>query len=106
MGTEQELRQCQRRRGNMMKLIREGHEDQLDRMNDSVMQGMMQDLGSNMSQRQVMTMLQDLQELGYIKFDQRFDEDKQRFVAERIMLTSLGTALAIRRRDNEDVLFS
>ncbi|MDR3797975.1 MAG: hypothetical protein P4K93_07470 [Terracidiphilus sp.] len=106
MDVEQELKQTKRRRGNMLKLIRQGHEDQLDRMTDSILQGLMQDLGSNMSFRQVMTMLQDLQELNYVKFDQIFSDEKGRFIAERIMLTSLGSAVALRRRDNDNVLFS
>jgi len=106
MVTELELRQMKRRRGNMLKLIRQGHENQLDRMNDSALLGLMQDIGSHMSPHQVMTMLQDLQELGYVKFDQHFDAEKERYVAERIMLTSLGTAVAIRRHDNDNVLFS
>lgn len=104
--TEQELRQIKRRRGMMIKLIRQGHEAQLDRLTDSGLLGLMQDLGAHMSPQQVMTMLQDLQEIGYVKFDQSFDDDKERYVALRIMLTSLGTAVAIARRDNDNVLFS
>lgn len=105
MGTEQELMQTKRRRGNMLKLIRQGHEAQLERMDDFEMAKMMQDLGSNMSQRQVLTMLQDLQVLGYICFVQRFCEIRERTVAEQIMLTAIGLALVTRRKDNDEVLF-
>jgi hypothetical protein len=106
MITEQELRQTKRRRGNMLKFIRQGHEKQLDRMDDLMMQAMMQDIGSNMSQRQVMTMLQDLQVLGYVTFRQSFSEELERYAAEEIMLTAAGLAIVTRRRDNDEVMFS
>lgn len=103
--TAQALRQILTRRGIAMKLIRQGHENQLDRMNDSQLMGLLQDLGSHMSPQQVMTMLQDLQEVGYVKFDQEFDDEKERYVARRIMLTSLGTAVTMRRQNTEHVVF-
>lgn len=106
MITEQELRQTKRRRGNMLKFIRQGHEKQLDRMDDSLMQAMMQDIGSNMSQRQVMTMLQDLQVLGLVAFQQSFSDELERYIAEEIMLTSAGLAMVTRRKDNDEVMFS
>jgi len=106
MGTELELKQTRRRRGNVLKLIRQGHEQQLERMTDSALQALLQDIGCNMSARQVMTMLQDLQEIGYLKFEADFDEEKERMVARHIMLTSLGAIVAMRRKDNENVAFS
>ena len=106
MGTEQELMQMRRRRGNMLKFIRQGHEKQFDRMDDSDMGRMMLDIGSHMSTRQVMTMLQDLQVLGYVTFQQRFSDELERFVAEQIMLTPQGLSLVTRRKDNDEVTFS
>jgi hypothetical protein len=105
MGTEGELIQIKRRRGNMLKLIRQGHEAQFDRMDDFEMYAMMQNLGSNMSRGQVLTMLQDLQVLGYVTFEQSFSDLKERMIAEEIMLTAAGLALVMRRKDNEEVLF-
>lgn len=106
MTTELEFRQIKRRRGNMLKFIRQGHEKQLDRLDDSMMQEMMRDVGSNMSARQVVTMLQDLSVLGYVTFKQSFNEELERYVAEEIMLTPGGLALVARRKDNDEVLFS
>ena len=105
MSNEQEMIQMKRRRGNMLKLIRQGHETQLDRMDDFEMAKMMQNLGARMSQRQVLTMLQDLQVLGYVNFVQRFCEIRERTVAEEIMLTASGLAIASRRKDTDEVLF-
>jgi hypothetical protein len=67
---------------------------------------MMQDVGSNMSQRQVMTMLQDLQILGYVTFRQEFSEELERYSADEIMLTAAGLAIVTRRKDNDEVMFS
>ena len=106
MATEQELRQTKRRRGNMLKFIRQGHEKQLDRLNDSMMLAMMQDVGSNMSPHQVMTMLQDLQVFGYVTFRQSFSGELERYIAEDIMLSAVGLALVTRRRDNDEVMFA
>lgn len=103
---EQEFKQTKRRRGNMLKFIRQGHQAQLDRMDDSAIQEMMRDIGSNMSARQTMTMLQDLQVLGYVAFAQSFSEELERYVAEQIVLTPAGLGVADRRKDNEEVLFS
>ena len=89
----------------MLKLIRQGHEAQLERMDDFEMAQMMRQLGSNMSQRQVLTMLQDMQVLGYVAFTQRFCEIRERMVAEEIILTAAGLALVIRRKDNDEVIF-
>ena len=105
MTIEQEYIRTRRRRGNMLKLIRQGHENQLERMDDFEMAKMMQNLGAHMSQRQVLTMLQDLQVLGYIAFNQRFCDIRERIVAEQIMLTAPGLALVVRRKDNDEVLF-
>ena len=106
MGTEQELRQTKRRRGNMLKFIRQGHEKQLDRLDDSMMLAMMQDIGSNMSPRQVVTMLQDLAVMGYVAFKQSWSAEYERYIAEEIMLTAVGLAIVTRRKDNEELMFS
>ena len=106
MITEQEFRQIVTRRGSMLKLIRQGHEQQLERMNDSQLQELMRDIRSNMSSRQVMTMLQDLQMLNYLTFELSFSDELERYVAKQIMLTAAGTALVARRVDTDEVRFS
>jgi hypothetical protein len=58
-----------------------------------------------MSQRQVLTMLQDLQIFGYVSFNQRFCDIRERTIAEEIMLTAAGLGAVIRRKDTDEVLF-
>jgi hypothetical protein len=105
MNADQEIVQTKRRRGNMLKFIRQGHEAQFQRMDDFEMHAMMQDVGSNMSLRQVMTMLQDLQAFELITFRQRFDQQRERQVAEEIMLSPLGISLVTRRKNTDEILF-
>jgi hypothetical protein len=105
MSAERELIQMKRRRGNMLKFIRQGHQAQLERMDDFEMHAMMQDIGANMSLRQVLTMLQDLCVFGLVTFKQSFSEPKERNVAEEIMLTAAGVSLVTRRKNTEEVLF-
>jgi hypothetical protein len=105
MGPEQEMLQTKRRRGNMLKFIRQGHERQMERMDDFLMAKMMSATGAHMSQKQVLTMLQDLHVLGFISFNQHFCEERERMVAEEIVLTAVGLALVTRRRDVDEIVF-
>ena len=102
---DQEIVQTKRRRGKMLKFIRQGHEAQFERMDDFEMLAMMQDTGSNMSLRQVITMLQDLKAFGLVEFKQYFSHEKERNVAEEIMLSPVGVSLVTRRKNTDEVLF-
>lgn len=104
MSTERELIQTKRRRGITLKLVRQGHEAQLARMDDFEMYAMLQELGQNMGRDQVLTMLQDLQVLGLLNFQQHINELTGRTEIGMIELTAKGLGLVIRRKSNEDVL--
>lgn len=105
MASELELLQIKRRRGNMLKLIRQNHEEQLHHWTDSEVLRMMQLLGENMSPRQVVTMLQDLQRLNFLTFEQRFCPLRERTVTEKIELTPTGVAIVLARKDTDEVIF-
>lgn len=102
--SDREMIQTKRRRGMMLKLIRQGHEEQLARMDDVEMLAMMQLLGQSMGSDQVTTMLQDLQVLGYIRFTQRSNERTGRVEIGEIELTAQGLGAVIRRKSNDDLL--
>lgn len=104
MTGEHELIQTKRRRGIMLKLVRQGHEQQLARMDDFEMYAMMQMLGQNMGRDQVLTMLQDLETLGYLKFRAARNEITGRVEISEIELTAAGVGLVIKRKSNDDVL--
>ncbi len=99
------VRQMMRRRGTMLKFIRQGHEKQLSRMDDFDIYGMMQDVGMQMGRKEIITMLQDLCVIGYIKYVQSFDEEHERTKLSEIELTPQGLAVTVRRKSNDEVLF-
>jgi len=100
-----ELRQTRRRRGTMLKFIRQGHEQQLSRMDDYDMWVMMLDLGMTMGRVQVLTMLQDLLTLGLIDYKAKNDEKTGDLRIFEIQLTAAGLSLVIRRKSTDEVLF-
>ncbi len=104
MAYELELNLTKRKRGTMLKLIRQNHEEQNERMDDFALAKVMSTLW-HMSQRQVLTMLQDLQIFGLVNFKQRFCDIRERKVAEEIMLTAAGVGIVNRREDTNEVLF-
>ena len=60
MSAERELIQAKRRRGIILKPVRQGHEAQMSRMDDFEVYAMMQELGQSVGRDQVLTLLQDL----------------------------------------------
>jgi hypothetical protein len=105
MSTELEVRQLKRQRARMLRTIRQGHEKQLHHMDDFEIFAFMQDIGMRMSRNQVITMLQDLCIMGYLQFKQVFDDESERMRLYEIELTSVGIALVLRRKSNDEVLF-
>jgi hypothetical protein len=100
-----ELVQIRRKRGIILKLVRYGHEQQMSRMDDYEVWCILQDMGYNLGRNQVLTMLQDLQVLGYLRFEQEVNECTGRTEIKQIELTPAGIGLVTRRKSNEDVLF-
>jgi hypothetical protein len=67
-----------RLRGEILELVDEGHQEQRSRLNDLVVWGVLQKLKYDVSQNDVITMLQDLESRGYL----RFVQDKNRRTGE------------------------
>ena len=106
MSGERELVLTKRRRGIILKLVRQGHEAQLSRMDDFEVWTMLLKMGQTLGRDQVLTLLQDLQVLEYIDFKQTTNEVTGRVEISQIMLTAAGLRFMVARRSNEDVLFS
>ncbi len=104
MNTERELILTKRRRGILLKLVRQGHEAQLSRMDDFEVFAILQELGHSMGRDQVLTMLQDLQLLGYLNFKQKVNDITGRIEVRDIELTATGLGVVLRRKSNDDVL--
>lgn len=106
MSTERELILAKRRRGIILKLVRQGHENQLPRMDDFEIWAMMQDLGQSAGRDQVLVLLQDLAVLDYVQFKQTANEMSGRTELSQIQLTARGLRFVLRGRNDEDVLFA
>ena len=97
---------ARRRRGIILKLIRENHEDQAQRYTDSELWAMLLKIGQTVGRTQVVTLLQDLQVLDYVDFKNRLDEEDGTMRLTEIMLTATGLRFYIRHKSNEDVCFN
>jgi hypothetical protein len=82
-----------RLRGEILEIVDEGHQEQRSRLNDLVLWGVLQKLKYDVSQNDVITLLQDLEDREYLKFVQ----DKNRRTGEirisQIEITPAGRDL-------------
>jgi hypothetical protein len=97
---------ARRRRGIILKLIREGHENQLPRMDDFEMWTMLLQMGQSVGRQQVVTLLQDLAVLDYLEFKSTMNDVTGNVELSQIQLTAAGLRFVTARRSNDDVLFN
>jgi hypothetical protein len=98
--------QVRRRRGIILKLVREGHENQFSRLDDFETWAMLQKMGQTMGQEQVRTLLQDLAVLDYLDFKTKVNDVTGNVELSQIQLTATGLRFVTAGRSNEDVLFN
>jgi hypothetical protein len=103
---ELKLIQARRRRGIILKLIREGHENQLSRMDDLEVWGVLLKMRQTVGRDQTVTLLQDLRILDYIDFKSQMNENSGRMELSEIQLTARGLRFMTEGRSNDDVLFN
>jgi hypothetical protein len=106
MDVERREIQARRRRGIILKLVREGHENQLSRLDDFEIWAILLKMGQTAGRQQVVTLLQDLQVLEYIDFKSSTDQETGRVELSQIVLTATGLRFYTRRQSNDDVLFN
>jgi hypothetical protein len=100
MSAERELILSKRRRGIILKLVRQGHENQFPRLDDFELFAMLQ-----VGRDQVLTLLQDLEVLQYVTFKSASNEITGRRELSQIELTAVGLRFVTQGKSNEDVLF-
>lgn len=79
-----------RLRGAILELVDEGHREQRARMNDLVLWGVLQKLQYDASQNDVLTLLQDLGERGYLEFSQDKNWRTHEVRISKIQITPRG----------------
>jgi hypothetical protein len=103
---ERKLVLARRRRGIILKLVREGHENQLPRMDDFEMWTMLLQMGQAVGRDQVVTLLQDLSVLDYIEYKSKMNDISGRVELSQVQLTASGLRFVTAGRSNDDVLFN
>jgi len=106
MEADRRLIQARRRRGIILKLVREGHENQLSRMDDFEVWAVLQKMGQKLGRDQVLTLLQDLAVLDYLDFKRATNEFTGRVELSQLALTATGLRFVTAGRSNDDVLFN
>ena len=101
---ERRLVQKQRRRFTVLKLVREGHENQMSRMDDMELWVILLRLGVTMGRNQVRTMLQELEVLGYLDFKSAHNQASGELEINQIELTAAGVRFMDAGRSNDDIL--
>ncbi len=82
-----------RLRGEILELVDEGHHEQRSRFTDVILWGVLQRLKYDVSQNDVVTLLQDLKDRGYISFDQVKDQRTGKVRISQIQITPDGRDL-------------
>lgn len=88
-------------RGVILELVYNGHRNQESRLDYLMLWGLMQDLGHNLGQNDVLAQLQDLQERGYLSFQCRKDKSTNAMRIWEIMITPAGRDLVERTRKED-----
>ena len=96
MTTEERANQLKRHRGVILQFIDSNHFQQLSRMDDVEMWGLMMDMGYRVGQEYVITLLQDLGDRGYVRFAPETNRLTGRTHLKQIQITPQGRDLVTR----------
>lgn len=78
-------------RGNILKLLCTRHNLQAPRMDDTALTAALQGLGyGDLLTPDVVTMLQDLRDRGYVRYEERRDFRTRRLSLSKVELTAMG----------------
>jgi hypothetical protein len=91
--TEQRLAQRKRWRGMILELVYDGHQKQESRLDHLTLWAMMRDLGQDVGQAEVLTLLQTLGSMQYLTFKQRRDDLTNQVRISEIEVTARGMAV-------------
>ena len=90
---QSDVAQTKRTRGAIIELLYTRHERQQSRVDHVALWHIMQDLRFDLGENEVITVLQDLADRNYVRFDQRKNRYTNRVEITLIQLTSKGRDL-------------
>jgi hypothetical protein len=82
-----------RLRGEILELVDEGHQEQRSRFTDAILWGVLQRLKYDVSQNDVITVLQDLKDRTYLAFEQVKEPRTGKVRISQIQITPAGRDL-------------
>jgi hypothetical protein len=88
-----ETTQLARHRGVILQFIRNNHYAQRSHMDDLTLWTLMTRMGFTVAQNYVFTLLQELQDAGYVKYEEKVDNRHGTKWMERVELTTAGRRL-------------
>ena len=91
--SELQVSQKRRFRGAILQFVYTNHEAQLAHYDHIMLWGLMQDLGFSLGQLQVITLLQELKDRGYLIFEERRNKLTGAVEISRIGITPAGRNL-------------
>ncbi len=96
--------ELKRRRGMMLELVYTNHRQQLHHLDDVRMWGLLTDLGCTIGQNDVLTLLQEMGERGYLTYKEASNRLTGRTEISRIQITPSGRDLVERTNVDPAVL--
>lgn len=102
--SEMQTNQVKRYRGVVLQFVYTNHREQLARMDDVALWGLMLDMGYGVGQNNVLTLLQDLSDRGYLSFNEKLNRVTGRTEISKIQITPGGRDLVERTREDAAVL--
>jgi hypothetical protein len=93
MGMQPDVAQNKRTRGVIIDVLYNRHAAQQHRVDHVVLWHVLTDLGCDVGENDVLTQLQDLQDRGYVKYEEKKDRRTNRVDIFKVQLTSRGRDL-------------
>ena len=97
----QKVAQRKRWRGVILEILYDGFQKQESRLDDLVLWGMLRDLGHDVGQAEVLTLLQYLRAAKYVEFKQSRDDVTNSIRITEIEITPSGCEL-LERKEKKD----
>lgn len=104
MTTAERSNKLKRHRGVALQFIYDNHRQQLPAMDDVELWGLMMDLGYNVGQDDVLGLLQELSDRGYVKYKSSTNRFTGRVRLNALGITPAGRDLIERTREDAAVL--
>lgn len=102
--SELKINQLRRHRGAILQFVYTGHAEQMSRMDDVALWGLLQNMAFSVGQEEVITLLQQLKARGYLDFTEKKNRWTNRTEITKIVITPAGEDLVEHTKEDPAVL--